>query len=274
MGVNTQALIDEKAAFNKVKKLLGNPQTFAEPAGFDVGFPDFGFSVFVNKKRVDLFFEYKSSYKAQMGSMRNWTFEKGIFDAPDSATSQEKQQLLEVMNATKAAKDNAERLLEDFHNYFDNPKNPMYNITKISSGMLSVEKNLAMRKVRLQHFSNNTEKFSIANIDSSNLGAEILNHYHKKFIKNLNKEADHSILFMMLDDTVWFVEETGNLDLASKKDVAKMFGTETITHLNTLKAKLEVRIQPRGLTGGAKAPSIDVMASFRLSAKPAGGVKI
>jgi hypothetical protein len=274
MGINVKAQQDEIKAFKSVQKQLGNPEAFASPAGFATGFPDFGFTVYVNKKRVDLFFEYKADYKAQMGSMRNWTFDGRTFDAPDSATDEDKQQLLEIMNNTPDAIKNGKRLLKDFKDYFDNPKKPVYRIPKISSGMLSVEKDIKLRKTKLQNFANNTENYQVANIDNSTMGQKILDHYHKKFIKNLNRQADHSILFMMLDDTIWFIEETGNLTRDEKMKVAKMLGADSITHMNNPKAKLEVRIQPRGLSGGDKAPSIDVMASFRLSAKPSGGVKI
>jgi hypothetical protein len=274
MGINVQAQQAEIKAFNSVKKLLGNPEAFASPAGFATGFPDFGLTIYVNKKRVDLFFEYKADYKAQMGSMRNWTFDGREFDAPDAKTDEDKQQLLEVMNNTKEAIANGKRLLKDFNLYFDVPQKPVYKFKKISSGMLSVEKNIQMRKTRLEHFANNTENYQIANIDSAVMGKKILDHYHKKFLANLNPKADHSIMFMMLDDTIWFLEETGNLTYQEKKMVAQLFGVTEISALRDPKAKLEVRIQPRGLSGGGKAPSIDVMASFRLSGKPAGGVKV
>lgn len=274
MGVNRQALLDEEAAYKKVKKLLGNPEAFAAPAGFATGFPDFGFTVYVNKKRVDLFFEYKSDYTAQMGSMRNWTFDGTEFDAPDADTDNDKQQLLEVMNATPAAITNGKRLLKDFNSYFDTPKKPIYKFKKISSGMLSVEKNLPQRRMRLEHFVNNTDNYSIANISNSGLGQKVLDHYHKKFHDNLNPGADHSIMFMMLKDTIWFLEETGSLSFQEKKMVAQLFGATEISTLRELNAKLEVRIQPRGLKDKSKPTSIDVMASFRLARKPAGGVKV
>jgi hypothetical protein len=274
MGINEKSLLAEKAAYKKVKTLLGNPEEFAVPAGFGTGFPDFGFTIYINKKRVDLFFEYKADYTAQMGSMRNWTFDGAEFDAPDADTDTDKQQLLEVMNATPKAIANGKRLLKDFNLYFDTPQKPMYKFKKISSGMLSVEKNLPTRRVRLEHFANNTDNYSIASINDSTLGQKVLDHYHKKFHANLNSDADHSIMFMMLDDTIWFLEETGNLTYPEKKMVSDLFGATQITVLRELVAKLEVRIQPRGLKDKSKPTSIDVMANFRLSRKPAGGIKV
>jgi hypothetical protein len=150
----------------------------------------------------------------------------------------------------------------------------MYKFKKISSGMLSVEKNLPTRRVRLEHFANNTDNYSIASINDSTLGQKVLDHYHKKFHANLNSDADHSIMFMMLDDTIWFLEETGNLTYPEKKMVSDLFGATQITVLRELVAKLEVRIQPRGLKDKSKPTSIDVMANFRLSRKPAGGIKV
>jgi hypothetical protein len=140
--------------------------------------------------------------------------------------------------------------------------------------MLSVEKNLPQRRMRLEHFVNNTDNYSIANISDSGLGQKVLDHYHKKFHDNLNTNADHSIMFMMLKDTIWFLEETGSLSFQEKKMVAQLFGATEITTLRELNAKLEVRIQPRGLKDKTKPTSIDVMASFRLARKPAGGVKV
>ena len=120
MSVNQKAKDDEKNAYKKLMKILGNPESFAVPAGDDTAFPDFGFTIYVNKKRVDLHFEYKNSPTAQMGSMRNWTFNGRKFDASDASEDPNKQRLLEVMNGSKTALDNGKRLLEDFQNYFDN----------------------------------------------------------------------------------------------------------------------------------------------------------
>ena len=44
--------------------------------------------------------------------------------------------------------------------------------------------------------------------------------------------------------------------------------------MNQLKANLEVRIQPRGLSAPGKPVSIDVMASFRLAGKPSAGTTV
>jgi hypothetical protein len=276
MSVNQKAKDDEKNAFKKLMKILGNPESFAAPAGDDTAFPDFGFTIYVNKKRVDLHFEYKNSSTAQMGSMRNWTFDGRKFDASDAATDPNKQQLLEVMNTSKTAVDNGKRLLEDFQNYFDNPVKTkrQYNIPKISSGMLSVEKDKDIRRKRLINFVNNTKNYQVANIEDAILGQKILDHYHKKFHANLNRGAAASILFMMIGNQFWFIEETGSISREEKLKICEMFGAKSIPVFPRPKAKLEVRIQPRHIDKPSTPVSIDVMASFRLSGKPTGGVSI
>jgi hypothetical protein len=276
MSVNQKAKDDEKNAFKKLMNILGNPESFAAPAGDDTAFPDFGFTVYVNKKRVDLHFEYKNSSTAQMGSMRNWTFDGKKFDASDAATDPNKQQLLEVMNSSRVAMENGKRLLEDFQNYFDNPvrNKRQYNITKISSGMLSAEKNKDIRRKRLINFVNNTENYQVANIEDAILGQKILDHYHKKFHANLNRGAAASILFMMIGNQFWFIEETGSISREEKLKICEMFGVKSIPVFPRPKAKLEVRIQPRHIDKPSTPVSIDVMASFRLSGKPSGGVNI
>lgn len=275
MSVNQKAKEDEKKAFSKLKKILGNAASFAAPAGDDTAFPDFGFTIYINKKRVDLHFEYKNSPTAQMGSMRNWTFNGREFDAPDARTDPNKQDLLEVMNSSMVAKQNGKRLLEDFQNYFDNPvkSKRQYNITKIYSGMLSVEKNKDVRRTRLVQFINNTRDYQIANLEDNILGQKILDHYHKKFHANLQKGADFSMLLMMIGNQFWFLEETGSkLTTEEKKQICKIFGVNQIPVFPKPKAKLEVRIQPRHVDKPSTPVSIDVMANFRLSGKPTGGV--
>lgn len=277
MSVNQKAKEDEKKAFNKVKKILGNPSSFAIPAGDDTAFPDFGFSVYVNKKRVDLHFEYKNSPTAQMGSMRNWTFNGRIFEAPDAATDPNKQDLLDVMNSSQVAKQNGKRLLEDFQNYFDDPVKTKrkYNISKISSGMLSVERDQKIRRKKLIQFVNNTQNYQIANLEDNILGQKILDHYHKKFCANLQTGADASILLMMIGDQFWFLEETrSGLTREEKIQVCNLFGVNEFPVFPQPKAKLEVRIQPRHIKKLSTPVSIDVMANFRLSGRPTGGVSV
>ena len=106
------------------------------------------------------------------------------------------------------------------------------------------------------------------------LGKKIIDHYKTKFKKNLKSGSDGSILFMMLKDKVWMVDTFGNIPTSDLPEVAKRMGLTKLDKLQNLTAKLEVRIQPRGLNSPTKMTSIDVMASFRLANAPGGGGKI
>ena len=151
MSVNTAADAAEKKAFEKIKKILNvsNDAVFAEPAGSDASFPDFGYRVILNNEKIDIFFEYKLDHKAQMGSMRNWIFTGGSFRVPD-AENENKKLLLEIMNTTPSAKTQAKRLLNDFKKHFD-PR-----IKQISSGMLAIISDKIKRKVQIQKFIEHT----------------------------------------------------------------------------------------------------------------------
>lgn len=273
------AEIAEKEAFEKIKKRLPVQQVFAQPAGSATNFPDFGFRINVNKKNVDLHFEYKADALAQMGSMRDWVFNgtKFVGSASAAELDPEKEQLLAVMNGTPNAIKEAKRLLGDLKQYYS-PK-----VTNISSGCLGVISDKNERKKQLFNFSTNISSTMIANISDRSLGEKVREHYHKKFHANLNEDADYSVLFFMVGNTIWFVEETGNLDEASKKLIPPYFGATNIHVLPPLVANLEVRISPRpgkaasdpkAFWSSSTNPHIDVMANFRLKQKLSGGVTI
>lgn len=267
MAASDKAKQAEINAFRKLKKLLGDPEAFAEPAGFDTGFPDFGFRLAANKKIVDVHIEYKADAKAQMGSMRDWVYDGKAFTTNDKK-SEDKQTLIAVMNADAECKKNGNRLLNDFKTYFDR------RVTKIYSGVLTIEPDKKVRRGKLLNFTHNTENYQLAKIENATLGQKILDHYHNKFKKSIRSDADHSILMMMIGDEIWFIEETGSLDRDGKQKIAEKFGVRNIAVMNQLKANLEVRIQPRGLSAPDKPVSIDVMANFRLAGRPSAGTKI
>ena len=79
---------------------------------------------------------------------------------------------------------------------------------------------------------------------------------------------------MFLKDKVWLVDTSGSVSAAHKAEVATMMGLAKLDDLRNLEAKLEVRIQPRGLNSPSKPASIDAMASYRLAKAPAGGGKV
>ena len=275
MAASDKAQQAEINAYNKLKKLLGNPEAFAKPAGSATDFPDFGFRILVNTKKVDLHFEYKADAMAQMGSMRDWIFNGSKFTGP--TLTPEKEQLLEIMNGTPEAIKEAKRLLKDLQTYFD-PK-----VRTLSSGSLGIITDKKERKKQLFNFATNVDNLQIANIANKSLGDKIKSHYHKKFHANLNSDADFSILFFMIGSTIWFVEETGNLDQKSKEAIPQYFHTNKFDELPALVANLEVRISPRPgkaaidpktFWASSTNPHIDVMANFRLKQKLSGGTAI
>ena len=79
---------------------------------------------------------------------------------------------------------------------------------------------------------------------------------------------------MFLKDKIWVVDTTGQINNAEKIEIAQMMGLDRLDDIGNLTAKLEVRIQPRGLNSPSKPASIDAMASFRLAKAPTGGGKI
>ena len=267
MAASDKAQQAEINAYKKLKKVLGDPKAFAEPAGFATGFPDFGFQIMVDQKQVDIHIEYKADAKAQMGSMRDWLFDGNKFTTNDKNSS-DKETLIEVMNKSKDCVTNGKRLLKDAKTYFDK------RVTKIYSGMLTVESDKNKRRSKLLDFVHNTKNYQLAKIESADLGQKILDHYHNKFLKSIRGSADHSILMMMIDKELWFLEERGSLSDEGKKKVAAKFGVTNIATMSTLTANLEVRIQPRGLSAPGKPVSIDVMASFRLAGKPSAGTTV
>lgn len=269
MSVNAAADAAEKKAFRVMKNLLGNPEAFAEPMGSEAGFPDFGFSINVNKKRIDLFFEYKADHKAQMGSMRNWIYNGSKFTVPPKdAKDENKALLLEIMNSTTQAKREANRLLKDFKMYFDK------RVTSISSGVFSVISDSKMRKKKAALFASNTDNYQIANIEDDRLGQKIEDHYYKKFKANRQPGADGSMLFMMMGDTVWYMTSE-RVSSSEQKTVFELMGTSSVPKLPSLTAKLECRVQPRHTElNKPKAARLDVLAVFRLAKRPAGGYKV
>jgi hypothetical protein len=263
LAENIKAQQEEVKAFNKMKKKLGAGATaFAQPAGFATAFPDFGFRIIIDGKKVDIHVEYKADSKAQMGSMRDWQFDGKKFITPNPTP--EKTDLIKIMNESPDCLRNGKRLLKDFKTYVDP------GIKSIYSGMLSIEPDKKIRKIKMEKFVKGTSNYQLANIDNVTMGDHIITHYKNKFNKEVKKDADYSILLMMLGDSISLVATKGTANAEIKKRINQALGVPNIPKLVGLKAKLEVRIQPRGMTGGSKPPSIDVMASFRLSGKPPG----
>lgn len=265
MAVSSNAEQAEKHAYSKLLNVmsLSSKDAWAAPAGFSTDFPDFGLRFQVGTKKVDLWIEYKADAKAQMGSMRDWIFDGNKFITPNATA--EKEELIEIMNSTPEAIKNGKRLLGDLKKYAD-PR-----ITKIYSGTMTIESDKLKRRNKLINFANNTENYQIAKIDNTVLGQGIIKHYKKKFKGGIRRDANYSMLLMMIGNEIWFVDENGSLTKNEQKQVLARLGADNLPTLSNLKAQLEVRIQPRGLSAPNKPVSIDVMASFRLSGKPTSG---
>ena len=263
---STKAQLAEKKAFQQVREML-NGRTLVAPRGFDAGFPDFGFRVELdNGRKIDLHFEYKADYKAQMGSMRDWVFNgRSFFTRDDSET---KQQLISVMNETPQAITNAKYLLNSMQTYISR------DIREIYSGSLNVIRNMDERKILLQEFATNTRSYQIANINDNILGKKIIDHYKTKFKRNILSTSDASVLFMMLNDKVWVMDSTYNMTEDDITQLASRFQLKDFDTLKNLSANLEIRISPRGLSRYSRRASIDVMANFRLKYPPVNGSKI
>jgi hypothetical protein len=260
-GSNANA--EEVAAFNKF--IAKGFKSFAEPAGSAVAFPDFGLSIEIDGKRVDLHIEYKMNRSAQMGSMRDWIFDGSKFTSP-AENSNEKQELLALMNESEVCINNGKRLLVDLKKYVG-PE-----VDKISSGSLNFIKDNAERKIKLREFAAGTDNFQLANIESSTLGDQILTHYKHKFKPRAG--ADYSILVMMMGSEMWVIQSDKKVPSALQRLISESLGVDDVPVLKDISAKLEVRIQPRGLNSDGRG-SIDVMASLRLQGKSAGaGAKI
>lgn len=267
MAISSAAQQAEINAFNSLSRLLKGSTAFAKPAGFETSFPDFGFRLNVNEKIVDLHIEYKADAKAQMGSMRDWVFDGNQFSTPDKQ-SEDKQDLIDIMNSSSECKQNGRRLLADFKKFF-NPKT-----MKIYSGMLTIEKDQKVRRANLLKFVDGTKNYQLAKIDNADLGKKIISHYKHKFKKSKKSDADYSMLLMMIGREIFFIEEDGKLSKDEESDLLKKLGLLSIPTMRDLKAQLEVRIQPRGLSAPNKPVSIDVMASFRLSGKSLSGATV
>lgn len=266
MAVSSAAQQAEINAYNKLSKVLGNPEAFAKPAGFETAFPDFGFTLMMDKNPLDLHIEYKADAKAQMGSMRDWIFDGKKFTSNDMG-NEDKKDMLEIMSSNKTCVDNGKRLLKDLKTYFD-PR-----VTKLYSGVLTVISDKTLRRSKLLDFVNNTKNYQLANIDDTSMGDMIISHYQKKFKKS-RIGNNPSILMMMIGNELWNIEKTSNVTNDMMNKVFQKLSVSKLNNLDNLKAKLEVRIQPRGLSSPGKPNSIDVMASFRLSGKPSGGTVV
>lgn len=269
---SAKAFADEEAAFAKLKNYMSrSAEVFQAPAGADAGFPDYGFTITLdNGSKVDAHIEFKNSHTAQMGSMRDWKFDGRKYYTPDT-TSEQKSELISLMNATPSAITNGKRLLKDLQTHFS------HEVKEIYSGALSVIKDKQQRYNSILNFTNNTRDYQIANIADATLGTKIISHYKSKFQKSrVSGRASTHILMMQIKDEIWYLDTFGTFNQNILAEVSQKMGASgKMQQLRGLTAQLECRIQPRGLSSkGEKPTSIDVMASYRLKGRPQGGVTV
>lgn len=249
----------ERTAFNHIKKLIHNPTVFASPRGSDQGFPDFGISFKDNNVVVDLHFEFKMDNRSPMGSSRRWKFDGESFSVPD-ATREEELVLMEVMNNNPTTVINAHNMIDKLQKYFDE------NVDQISTSTFTIVKDKKERQEKITNFKNKAGVLTLqkGGFDPS-IGPSIIQRYKRKFAAAIRPRAQYSVLFFIIGNHMWFVDEHGHLDFDNKKMIARMFGAEEIPALreDDLRAQLEVRISPRPVDG-----KLDVNASSRLISTP------
>ena len=277
-GVSANAFAKENSAFLKWKNIIGKRgKVFQAPMGADAGFPDFGFRIVVDgygadthantKRNIDVHVEYKANHTAQMGSMRDWIWDGRKFKSPPGKQSEQKEELLSLMNGIPEAKRNAKRMLTGL-------KRLDKQIVALASSSLTPIKDQAARRELLVNWSNDQPNYTIAKIESEVLGNAIMKHYSKKFKLARQNGADISVMLMMIGDKVWEVETHGRLTSADREELLAKIGLPKFDRMRGLTAALECRIQPRGLNSPNKPVSIDVMANFRLKSAPTGGQTI
>jgi hypothetical protein len=194
-----------------------------------------------------------------MGSVRDWKFDGSKFTSPDSE-SVNKAELLELMNGDAGCVARGKTLLSSFKQHFDQ------RVSEISSSMLNFISDKGERKEKLIAWTKSVDNYSLANIKSPTLGDKIIDHYTSKFKPRAG--ADYSILMMMMGSEMWVIQADKKIPPELQRKISEALGVDDIPVLNNINAKLEVRIQPRGLNSGGRV-SMDVMASFRMDAKSA-----
>lgn len=254
------AFKDERTAFRELRK-RADFEVFARPSGADKAFPDFGLRAWIGGEAIDIHFEYKQDRYAQMGSMRDWSFDGNNFSA--SSLDDNKELMLNIMQQNDTCVKNAKKILKEFQEHCD-PR-----ITTVSSGMLGVIRDTAERREKVRNFAQTVDSYMLARIANTELGEALLNYYRGKFTPN--PEATTSILVLMLGDEMYKVQTSGKRLTNAKRDVLlDLIGVSDLPAMEDPIAQLEVRIQPWGLNN-TKAVRIDVMATYRLKQVSPGG---
>lgn len=249
---------EERAAFLKIKKILGNPRSFAAPAGSSPRFPDFGFTMKIEGEVVDLHFEFKGK-SARMGSCRRWRFDGDRFYTKEDPTPDE-EITIAALNTSEKTVDNAKKLLVDMQSIEP-------DVQEIHNGSFTIVKDMKVRKTKLDAFQKLKNRQLATKIVDPSIGESIVERYKRKFRSVKRAKAKYSVLLMVVHNKMWFIDESGTLDEEQKRMLARLFGAESLPLLPSLEAQIECRVSTSG-------PKIDTIAEARLTKIPSGGLEI
>jgi len=239
---------------------------WAEPKGSDAGWPDVGASIELpSGKKVFLHIEAKMSKRDPMGSLRKWSFSKGVFDATGHIDDNQIL-ILEVLNGSADVKKRAKKMLSLLKKHFHK------NVKEIKSGSLGVIKDKEERykqtldfvKLAKEEFGGTGNNFQLSSpaIKDKRIGKMILDHYRNKFKK---KPGGDNLILFVLGKEAFIIPHGKKLSKAVQKELYEVLGVDSIPEIPAAFAgSLEVRVQVRHLSKkGAKPTSMDVMAVLR-----------
>jgi len=265
-GKSAKALAAEQAAFRELNRRI-TAKPVVRPKGHDEGFPDFAVRIELSDGFViDCHFEYKMDDRAQHGGMRDWRFDGSSFSS-NEPNNEHKNELLAIMNGTRVAKTNGKRLLKDLRTYVS-PK-----IKHLYGGSFTVIRDMKERNIKAKAFAEATDNFTVAYINNTNNGANLIKHYKTKFRNNLHGGANASVLILMIANRMWIIDSDRPVSPKHKKELASVFGTERIDSIPPIKAQLEVRVSPKYIDQPTPT-TLDMVANYRFTQRLQGGTVV
>lgn len=253
----SRALAEEKSAFEKIGKLTGGT-SFQDPAGFDGGFPDFGYTVTIDGQDIDLYFEYKMDDNAQMSGISTWSYKNNTFYT--TRKDDEAQTIINLMRRDQGLKKNAQYMVDIVKGLLGRKIGVEFN-----SGCLGTN------KIRLiKDFDKLVEgRKVLGTIKSTMLGKVFKNIYINKYKKAKIGRPNPSILLMMIDNKIWMLDKDG-VTTNQIKMVRKMLDnkSQSIPAMRSVTCTLGVRIIPR--SNG----SIETKALLKLTNKVSSNLTV
>lgn len=253
----SNALAAEKAAFKKIGELTGGV-VFQKPAGFDGGFPDFGYTVTIDGKDIDLYFEYKMDDNAQMSGISTWSYKNNTFYT--NRTDDEAQTIINLMRRDQGVKKNAQSILDIVKGLLGRKIGVTFD-----SGCLGANK----RKLIKQFDELVAGNKVLGTIKSSMLGNTFKNIYINKYKKAKSTRSNDSVLLMMIDNKIWMLDKDG-VTIDELKKIRKMLDnkSQTIPAMRSVTCTLGVRIITR--SNG----SIETKALLKLANKVSSNLTV